>query len=136
MNDREKWQLVIALELKTMVKKAVWRQVKTSKLPESRKPIDSKWVFKKKKISVYHAKLVALCYNQIPGVDFFDNFAPDVNDTTFRCLLVLAITKKWDMEVIDIETAFLYGDLDVEIYMKIPSGMKEVFGVDSNNICL
>jgi len=40
------------------------------------------------------------------------------------------------MEVIDIETAFLYGDLDVEIYMKIPSGMKEVFGVDSNNICL
>jgi len=87
-------------------------------------------VFKKKKSGVYCARLVALGYNQIPGVNFFDNFAPVFNNTTFHFLSVLAITKKWDMEVIDIETAFLYGDLDVEIYMQIPSGMKEVFGVD------
>jgi len=49
-----------------MVKKGVWHQVKTSELPESRKPIGSKWVFKKKKSSVYRARLVAMGYNQIP----------------------------------------------------------------------
>jgi hypothetical protein len=76
-----------------MVKKAVWHQVKTSELPESCKPIGSKWVFKTKKNGVYHARLVALGYNQIPGVDFFDNFAPVVNDTTFRCLLVWQLQK-------------------------------------------
>ena len=63
-------------------------------------------MFKKTKNGVYHARLVALGYNQIPGVDYFDNYAPVVNDTTFSCLLVLASTKKWNMKVIDIETDF------------------------------
>ena len=32
------------------------------------------------------------------------------------------------MEIVDMETAFLYGDLEEEIFMTIPEGMNNVTG--------
>ena len=58
----------------------------------------SKWVFKIKPSGVYRARLVALGYSQVPGIDFTDNFAPVVNDVTLRTALVLSIYKRLDME--------------------------------------
>ena len=47
---------------------------------------------------------------------------------------VIALLNDWNMEVVDIETAFLYGVLDEEIYMKMPEGlenyMEAIFGGD------
>ena len=48
-----------------------------------------------------------------------------MTDTTFRCVLVIALLNEWNMEVVYTETAFLYGVLDEEIYMKIPEGLKD-----------
>ena len=72
---------------------------------------------------MYRARLVGLGYSQIPGVDHKDNFLPVVSNTTFRCVMVLALMNNWEMEVVDIETAFLYGILEEEIFMKIPEGL-------------
>ena len=41
-------------------------------------------VFKVKRNGVYHARLVAKGFSQIPGVEFTDNYSPVVNDVTFR----------------------------------------------------
>ena len=86
------------------------------------------WVFKKKRNGVYRARLVGLGYSQILGVDHKDNFSPVVTDTTFRCVLIIALSNEWNMEVVDIERAFLYGVLDEEIYMKIPEGLEDYMG--------
>ena len=40
-----------------------------------------------KRDGTYRARLVALGYSQVPGLDFTDNFAPVVNDVTFRVAL-------------------------------------------------
>ena len=80
-------------------------------------------MFKKKRNGVYRARLVGLGYSQIPGVDHKDNFSPVVSNTTFRCVMVLALMNNWEMEVVDIETAFLYGILEEEIFMKILDGL-------------
>ena len=69
--------------------------------------------------------MVGLGYSQIPGVDNKDNFSPVVTDTTFRCVLAIALLNEWNMEEVNIETAFLYGVLDEEIYMKIPEGLED-----------
>ena len=61
-------------------------------------------------------------------MDHKDNFSPVVTDTTFRCVLVIALLEGWDMEVVDIETAFLYGILDEEIFMKMPEGLEVLYG--------
>jgi Reverse transcriptase (RNA-dependent DNA polymerase) len=83
--------------------------------------IGSKWVFKVKKDGTYCARLVALGYNQVPGDDFTDNYAPVINDVTFRLVLLIYLLRKMDSEIIDVEAAFLYGIfLKEEIFMKSP----------------
>ena len=75
-------------------------------MPKDRRLIGSKWVFKKKKDGVYRARLVALGYNQIPGVDYTDNFSPVANDVTMKLMLLFLPMNDWLSVLMDIETAF------------------------------
>ena len=74
---------------------------------------------------------MALGYAQVPGVDHKDNFAPVVSEIAFRTLLMMGLMYNWDFEIVDIETAFLYGELEEEIYMKLPEGLSKY--LDSKN---
>ena len=61
-----------------------------------------------------------LGYNQIPGMDFTDKFAPMVNDITFHPMLSRKLIEKLSTRIIDVEMAFLYGELEDKIYMETP----------------
>ena len=69
---------------------------------------------------------MVLGYSQIPGVDYTDNFAPVAHDVSFRIALARMMVKKLDSVVMDVETAFLYGDIEEEIFMKSLVGMEEI----------
>ena len=112
-----------------MNKRKVWNIVPKGKIPQEREPIGCKWVLKIKRDRRYRARLVCLRYTQVPGIDFQDNFAPVVNDMTFRTILTLTAMYNWKMTILDVETAFLYGDLKEDIYMKIPAGF---FSLEEN----
>ena len=103
-----------------MINRGVWRKIDKMKIPENRRLIGNKWVFKIKRDGTYRARLVAPGYRQIPGVDFTDNFAPVANDVSFRIALARMMVEKLDSLVMDVETAFLYGDIEEEIFMKSP----------------
>jgi len=122
MEDRVIWK-----EFRDMIKCGVWVNVKRSSVPEGRKLIGSTWVFKEKRDGRFRARLVCLGYSQIPGVDFSDNYAPVGNDVTFRVIMILRLMFGLNAVLLDVETAFLHGKLEVEIYMEIPSGYKEVY---------
>ena len=96
------------------------------KIPENRRLIGNKWLFKIKRDGTYRARLVALGYSQIPGVDYTGNFAPVAHDVSFRIALARMMVEKLDSLVMDVETAFLYGDIEEEIFMKSPAGMDEI----------
>ena len=68
---------------------------------------------------------MGLGYSQVPGIDHKDNFSPVVSEITFRIVMILALMNDWDMEIVDVVTAFLYGDLEETIFMKIPAGLEE-----------
>lgn len=70
----------------------------------------------------HQSRMVVLGYTQIPGVDFLENFAPVVHGMIFRLILVLAIIFGFSIRVIDVEVAFLHGDLLEDIFMLLPSG--------------
>jgi len=94
-------------------------------LPPGRKGIGTKWVFKKKKNGVYRARLVAKGYNQVAGVDFQYNFAPVTSEVTLRILLIMWVVDNLFAEVADVQTAFLHGDLEEELFITLPPGYKE-----------
>ena len=66
--------------------------------------------------------LVARGFTQLSGEYFTDSFAPVVNDITMRILLVMWILHDLKGIQLDIHTAFLYGDLDEEVYIETPEG--------------
>ena len=127
--ERKKWREAIRKEFRDMIyHRKVWRNIKKKDIPSNRRLIGCKWVFKKKGNEVYRARLCAIGYTQIPGIDHGYAFAPVVGETTFRLVLVIGLFNGWIMEIVDVETAFLYGDLDEEIFMTIPEGMDIFMG--------
>jgi hypothetical protein len=73
-----------------------------------------------KRNRAFRARLVACGYSQVPGVDFTESFASVLNDVSFRLMLISKLVCDITSTVVDIETAFLHGNLDKEIYMDVP----------------
>nr|GEU61020.1 ribonuclease H-like domain-containing protein [Tanacetum cinerariifolium] len=92
-----------------------------------RKTIGSKWIYRIKckasgEIDRYKARLVAQEFGQKEGLDYEETFSRIVKMVTIRCLIGLLISKNWPLFQLDVNNAFLYGDLDDEVYMALPPG--------------
>lgn len=72
--------------------------------------------------------MVAQGFSQQFGTDYDEVFAPVVRQTTFRTLMAIAAKKSMTVEQYDIKTAFPYGDLEEEIFMRQPCGFKGAKG--------
>ncbi|WVZ91577.1 hypothetical protein U9M48_037728 [Paspalum notatum var. saurae] len=96
------------------------------KLPIDKKSVRCKWIFKRKEgifpsePARFKARLVAKGYSQIPGIDFNDIFSPVVKHSSIRMLLSLVAMHDYELEQLDVKTAFLHGELDETIYMRKP----------------
>ncbi|CAI7888781.1 unnamed protein product [Closterium sp. NIES-54] len=136
-SDAEEWKKAMESELKSIEENGTWELVE---LPEGRKAITSKWLFKIKsdadgKIERYKSRLVAKgyqqkkkVYQQKEKVDYKELFAPVVKPTTLRTLLAGAAIKGWVVKQMDVTTAFLNGVLEEEIFMAQPEGFDDGSG--------
>ncbi len=73
----------------------------------------------KKDSGIYRSRTVAKGFSHVPSVDFTQNFAPVVNDVSFRIVLTYKVMHRLDSSQFDVDTAFLYGELEEEIYMEL-----------------
>lgn len=116
------WKSAMGQEYSALMQTKTWNLVP---LPHGRNPIGCKWVFRLKHnpdgtISKHKARLVAKGFHQQEGFDFFETFSPVVKPTTVRVVLTLALSQNWFIKQIDINNAFLNGDLSEEVYMTQP----------------
>ena len=120
------WMKAVNEELKSMETNKVWKIMKN---PGKIKPLKSKWVFKLKEDEYgnpirYKARLVAKGYLQKPGVDYDETYSPVAKLTTLRIVLAVGVHKNMYFHQLDVKTAFLYGDLDENVYLNVPEGMQ------------
>src|SRR6266498_191235 len=124
--DWHLWEKAIQEELATLKTAGTWELVDA---PEDANIVGSKWVFRAKKDAAgnvvrYKARLVAQGFSQVPGVNYFDTFAPVARLASIRTVLAFAASENYETGQIDIKGAYLNGELTKNevIYMKQPPG--------------
>ena len=84
-------------------------------------------------IERYKARLVAKGYSQEEGTDYEETYSPVARYTSIRSVLAIANQLDLELHQMDVQTAFLNGALEEEIYMSQPEGYK-VKGKE-NSVC-
>lgn len=118
------WRHAITNELQALEENNTWT---LTPLPPGKRPIGCKWIFKTTlnsdgSVERYKARLVARGYTQIEGLDFHETFAPVAKLVTVRCVLAITASRSWHLYQLDVNNAFLHGDLNEDVYMKLPPG--------------
>lgn len=133
-DDSALWYKAFEEEIESQLKCKTWEIVDC---PEGVNIVNCMVIFSLKYDSVGNiarrkCRLVAKGCSQKYKVDYEETFAPVARITTFRMILSFAIQYNLLVHQMDVKTAFLNGELNEEIYMRIPEGIK-VTG--NNKVC-
>ncbi|KAK1427083.1 hypothetical protein QVD17_15766 [Tagetes erecta] len=135
--EKGKWLQAMTEEMESLHQNKTWVLVDR---PKDKRVVDSKWLYKVKSGLTeddpprFKARLVARGFTQIEGVDYNEVFSPVVKHSSIRIILSLVASRDYELEQLDVKTAFLHGNLDEVIYMKQPMGFEELG--KENQVCL
>lgn len=129
---KEYWEAA-CVEIETLEGMHAWDVIDRGDVPEGRTIIDSTWAFKCKRypdglIKKFKARFCARGDQQLEGIDFFETYAPVVQWTTVRLMLILEVLLELKSKQGDVTAAFLHADLEPgeSIYVKMPQGFTQV----------
>uniref|UniRef100_A0A2N9FFA4 Reverse transcriptase Ty1/copia-type domain-containing protein n=1 Tax=Fagus sylvatica TaxID=28930 RepID=A0A2N9FFA4_FAGSY len=118
------WRQAMNVEFDALLKNHTWHLVPAH---PSQNLVGCKWVFRIKRkadgsIERHKARLVAKGFHQQPGLDYDETYSPVIKPTTVRTVISLAISSGWSLRQIDIQNAFLHGNLTEQVFMSQPPG--------------
>ncbi|GJX89107.1 putative RNA-directed DNA polymerase [Tanacetum coccineum] len=129
-----RWVEAMNLEIEALTRNNTWT---LTDLPHRRKAIANKCLYKIKYkssslVKKFKARVMAKGYSQREGIDFDETFSPVFKMVTVRCLIRIDVSNDWPLSQLDVNNAFLYGDLNEDIYMSLPLGFE---CADKNKVC-
>jgi hypothetical protein len=118
------WEQAIQEEYESLVENGTWVE---QECPSNRESLTGKWVFKIKRgaageILRYKARWVVRGFEQQYGLDFHETFASVVKPMSYKAIFAIAAAYDWEIEQMDVKTAFLYGDIEEDIWIELPTG--------------
>jgi hypothetical protein len=118
------WEAAIKEEYTSLVENGTWTP---QNCPNDRESLSGKWVFKINRgaggeILRYKARWVVRGFEQRAGLDFHKTFASMVKPMSYKAIFAYAAAYDWEIEQMDVKTAFLYGEINTEIWIELPSG--------------
>ncbi|XP_074298014.1 uncharacterized protein LOC141628816 [Silene latifolia] len=118
------WCRTMQQEIVALESNGTWE---LTDLPPNKKALGCRWVYKIKHqsdgfVERLKARLVVFGNHQVESLDYGETFAPVVKMVTIRTFLAVTAVKNWELHQMDVHNAFLHGDLNEEVYMKLPSG--------------
>ncbi|CAI7828848.1 unnamed protein product [Closterium sp. NIES-53] len=121
---REKWREAMDRELAALEKRGTWDLIPIEKTV-NKNVLTGKWVFRVKTkadgtYEKHKARWVVRGFDQNHGIDYTLTFAPVSRHTSVRLVLCEAAAKNFPLRQIDVSNAFLYADVDAEIYVEYP----------------
>ena len=107
------WIEAMDKEIQALIETHTWDIIS---LPPGKKPISCRRVYKAKQradgsLERLKARLVVRGFTQKAGIDYEDTFSPVFKMTTIRVLILVAAKKGWKLHQLDVNNAFLHGDL-------------------------
>ncbi|KAL6322438.1 hypothetical protein AAG906_008093 [Vitis piasezkii] len=123
-NSQPMWRKSMDDELKALEETNTWNIVH---LPPGKHVVGCRWVYRFKfnpdgSIERPKSRVVAQGFTQHFGVDYKETFAPVAKMSIVKVLLSVAANHGWSLSQMDVKNAFLHGELEEEVYMKIPPG--------------
>jgi hypothetical protein len=120
----KQWESSMQDEVNSLKENNTWDLVDR---PKDRAVLTGKWVYKHKRgpngeIIRYKSRWVVRGFEQREGLDYNDTFASVVKPMSYKLLFAIAAAYDLEIEQMDVKTAFLYGDIDVEVYVEQPDG--------------
>ena len=132
--EREQWLQAMQSEWDSLKRNKTWKLIYP---PPNRSILKGRWVFKKKlgvdgKVARYKARWVVKGFLQRQGIDYNETYSGVIKPTTSNMLLALAAKYDWEVDLVDIVTAFLYAGVRERIVVEQPTGFEE----DPTKVCL
>ena len=125
--DADGYWEAMELEINTLIDLAAWKEVR---LDRSYNVLDSTWAFKCKRypdgrVKKLKARFCVRGDQQIEGIDFFETFAPVVQWSTIRLMLVLSQRLGLATAQVDYTAAFVQAKIDEDVYVQMPRGFRK-----------
>ncbi|KAJ3661597.1 hypothetical protein Zmor_005987 [Zophobas morio] len=128
--DADEWRRAIVAELTSIIKNDTFALVER---PQRDKVVGSRIVLRNKYKSDgtferRKARLVAQGFSQQPGIHFTETFAPVARFSSIRLMASLAARHDMAIKQFDVETAYLNGELNEEVFMEPPKELQRALG--------
>ena len=126
----DKWQAAMDKEMKSCEDAGTWTRVRRADLLPNANVIPCKWVYKVKNdetgtVTEHKARLTPKGFKQKKGVDYDEVFARTGMYKTLRVGLALAAAWGYELDQLDVPSAFLNAPIKEELYMEMPEGYGE-----------
>ena len=123
----QQWKEAMTKEHTSLLTNKTWV---LKPLPEGRKAVKCKWIYKVKykpsgEVKRFKARLVAKGFSQVASVDFTDTYAPIVKYDAVRAVFVINNEHGMVKAQFDVCTAYLNVDLLDIIFMEQPEGYQD-----------